>query len=132
MVTHQLGYVIAGQAVDNHMIVFHHQGVIAGSAGQFGVSYAEVGRRFYIGSVHFTRIAGAFLQVSHLRGPDGELRNLVTAERHHWDRLSGKQKTLVEGASYPFTAPELSSPSLGRYVEPAVVVGIVVNWTSVK
>ena len=50
---------------------------------------------------------------------------MVTAERHHWDRLSGRQRVLAEGASYPFTAPELKSPGLGRYVEPAVVVGIV-------
>lgn len=92
---------------------------------EFGVVYRDVGRRLFLGPVSFTRVAGAYIQVSHLQGPSGELKNLVSAERHHWDRLSGRQKALVEGASYPFAPPALTAPSLGRYVEPAVVVAIV-------
>ncbi|MFN8549403.1 MAG: hypothetical protein U0527_15880 [Candidatus Eisenbacteria bacterium] len=52
---------------------------------------------------------------------------MVSVERHEVDRLAGWQKVLAEGATYPFTKPELQSPSVGRYVEPAVVVGIVTS-----
>jgi hypothetical protein len=92
---------------------------------EFGVQYSEVGRRFLVGSVSFTRVAGVYAQVSVLDGPHGELRDVLTAQRHHWDRVAGRQRVLAEGVAYPYSRPELNAPGLGNYVEPAVVVGIV-------
>jgi hypothetical protein len=92
---------------------------------EFGVSYSDVGRKLLFGPVRFTRVGGVFMQVSSMSGPQGDLRQVVSAERHRVDRLSGSQRALAEGASYPFDLPELKSPGLGRYIEPTVVVGIV-------
>lgn len=92
---------------------------------EFGVQYSEVGRRFLVGPVSFTRVAGVYAQVSALDGPRGELRDVHTAQRHHWDRVAGRQRVLAEGVAYPYSRPELNAPGLGNYVEPAVVVGIV-------
>ncbi len=92
---------------------------------EFGVSYADVGRKLLFGPLRFTRVAGIYLQVSSRKEPEGELRQVLSAERHRVDRLSGTQRTLAEGASYPFRIPELKVPGLGRYIEPTVVVGIV-------
>lgn len=94
---------------------------------EFGVGYSDVGRSGLFGPLRFTRVGGVYLQVSHLLGPDGDLEKVVTAERHAVDHLNGGQRALVEGASYPFTAPEMKPPSLGRYVEPTVVVAIVAS-----
>jgi len=94
---------------------------------EFGVQYSDVGRRFLFGPLQFTRVGGIFLQASHIRGPEGTIRRMTNAERHHVDRLSGSDRHLAEGASYPFSQPELQAPSLGRYVEPAVVVSIVTS-----
>ena len=92
---------------------------------EFGVSYADVGRKLLFGPLRFTRVAGVYLQVSSRTEPEGELRQVLTAERHRVDRISGSQRSLAEGASYPFKIPELKVPGLGRYIEPTVVVGIV-------
>ena len=92
---------------------------------EFGVSYADVGRKLLFGPVRFTRVAGVYLQVSSRKEPEGELRQVLSAERHSVDRLTGSQRALAEGASYPFRIPELHAPGLGRYIEPTVVVGIV-------
>jgi hypothetical protein len=106
------GSVPAGNALDLRVV-------------EFGVGYSDIGRRMLVGPVRFTRVGGVYLQVTSLKGPEGELRQVLSAERHHVDRLSGSQRSLAEGASYPFQIPELKSPGLGRYIEPAVVVGIV-------
>lgn len=92
---------------------------------EFGVSYADVGRRLLFGPVRFTRVAGVYVQLSSRTEPEGELRQILSAERHVVDRLSGSQRSLAEGASYPFNIPQLKTPGLGRYIEPTVVVGIV-------
>jgi hypothetical protein len=92
---------------------------------EFGVSYPQVGRKLLFGPVRFTRVGGVFAQVNSLEGPDGNFRQMVSSERHRVDRLSGSQRALVEGASYPFNPPELTPPSLSRYIEPTVVVAIV-------
>lgn len=92
---------------------------------EFGVGYSDVGRKLLFGPVRFTRVGGVYVQVSSLVGPDGGLNQVLSAERHRVDRLSGSQRSLAEGASYPFSVPELRSPGLGRYIEPTVVVGIV-------
>jgi hypothetical protein len=92
---------------------------------EFGVSYADVGRKLLFGPVRFTRVAGIYLQVSSRKEPEGELRQVLSAERHCVDRLTGSQRALAEGASFPFRIPELNAPGLGRYIEPTVVVGIV-------
>ncbi len=92
---------------------------------EFGVAYSDVGRKLLFGPTRFTRVGGVYLQVSTLRGPEGDLRQVLSSERHRVDRLSGSQRSLAEGASYPFRIPELRAPGLGRYVEPTVVVGIV-------
>jgi len=91
---------------------------------EFGVGYSEFSRSLLFGPVRFSRIAGVYLQVSHLEGPDGVLKKVVTAERHWVQRLTGAQRYLAEGAAFPFKAPEMQKPSLGRYIEPAVVVAI--------
>jgi hypothetical protein len=92
---------------------------------EFGVSYADVGRKLFFGPLRFTRVGGVYIQVSSLGEPKGELRQVLSAERHRVDRLSSSQLTMAEGASYPFRIPELKVPGLGRYIEPTVVVGIV-------
>jgi hypothetical protein len=92
---------------------------------EFGVSYSDVGRKMLFGPLRFTRVGGVYIQVTSLKGPEGELRQVLSAERHRIDRLSGSQRSLAEGASYPFNLPVLKSPGLGRYIEPTVVVGIV-------
>lgn len=92
---------------------------------EFGVSYAEASRKLLFGPVRFSRIAGAFFQLTRLQGPEGTVERVVSVERHEVDRLASWQKTLAEGATYPFAKPELLAPGLGRYVEPAVVVTIV-------
>jgi hypothetical protein len=92
---------------------------------EFGVKYSDIGRRLLLGPVRFTRVAGVYLQVSQYAGPQRELRRILSGERHRVDRLSGSQRALAEGASYPFAIPELKTPGLGRYIEPTVVVGIV-------
>lgn len=92
---------------------------------EFGVRYSEVGRKLLLGPVQFTRVAGVYLRVAQHDGASGALENVVTAERHHWDRVSGRERFLAEGASYPFAPPELKAPGLGNYLEPALVVGIV-------
>jgi hypothetical protein len=92
---------------------------------EFGVGYADVGRKLLFGPLRFTRVAGVYLQVSSRVEPEGELRQVLSAERHRVDPLSGSQRSLAEGASYPFTIPALKAPGLGRYIEPTVVVGIV-------
>lgn len=92
---------------------------------EFGVSYADVGRRMVFGPVAVTRVAGCYLELTHLIGPAGSLRRMSAGERHWVDRLGGSDRVLAEGAGYPFTRPELKPPSLGKYVEPAVVVGVV-------
>ena len=92
---------------------------------EFGVHYSEVGRRYLVGPVTFTRVAGVYAQVSALSGPRGRLQTVHTAQRHHWDRVAGRQRVLAEGVAYPFRQPELRAPGIGNYVEPAVVVGIV-------
>lgn len=102
----------AGQVVDLEIL-------------EFGVSYADARRKLLFGSVRFTRVAGAYFQLAHLRGPGGEVVQIRSAERHVVDDLTSRQRVLVGGASYPFTRPELVPPSLGRYIEPTVVVGIV-------
>jgi hypothetical protein len=94
---------------------------------EFGVGYSDIGRKLLFGPVHFTRVGGVYLQVSSLQGPEGDLRQVLSAERHRVDRLSGSQRSLAEGASYPFNVPELKTPGLGRYIEPTVVVGIVAS-----
>ena len=94
---------------------------------EFGVGYADVSRSWLFGPVKFTRIGGVYLQVSHLVGPSGDLQKVVTAERHQVDHLSGEQRALAEGASYPFTPPDLKMPSLNRYIEPTVVIAIVAS-----
>lgn len=92
---------------------------------EFGVAYTDVSRRMLFGPSRFTRVGGAYFQLSHLKGPDGSLVSVVSSERHGVDRLSGRQRSLVEGASYPFDPPEFRPSSLGRYIEPTIVVGIV-------
>jgi hypothetical protein len=92
---------------------------------EFGVKYSDIGRKLLFGPVRFTRVGGVYIQVSSLKRPEGELHQILSAERHRVDRLSGSQRSLAEGASYPFSAPELKPPGLGRYIEPTVVVGIV-------
>jgi hypothetical protein len=92
---------------------------------EFGIDYSDARRVLLLGPVRFTRVGGVYLQVNHLRGPQGDLEKSVMAQRHQVDHLSGSQKALAEGASFPFTPPELKSPSLGRYIEPTVVVAIV-------
>ncbi len=92
---------------------------------EFGVQYSEVGRRYLVGPVTFTRVAGVYAQVSALEGPRGQLADVYTAQRHHWDRVAGRQRALAESVDYPYRRPELHAPGLGNYVEPAVVVGIV-------
>ena len=92
---------------------------------QFGVHYAEAKRRMWVGGVEFTRIAGVYIRVSQLEGPSGRWIDMAKAEKHHWDRVSGRQRVLAEGAEYPFRSPTLHAPGLGTYVEPALVVGVV-------
>jgi hypothetical protein len=92
---------------------------------EFGIGYSDARRVLLLGPLRFTRIGGVYLQVNHVTGPGGELHQSVMAQRHQVDHLSGKEKALAEGASFPFTAPELKTPSLGRYIEPTVVVAIV-------
>jgi hypothetical protein len=92
---------------------------------EFGVTYCDINRVMLFGPVRFTRIGGVYVEVSQLKGPSGSLADVVTAERHKVDRLSGAQRSMAEGASYPFSAPEMKAPSLGRYIEPTVVVAIV-------
>ena len=92
---------------------------------EFGVQYKEVGRRYLVGPVSFTRVAGVYAQVSALNGPRGQLADVYTAQKHHWDRVVGRERALAESAEYPYRRPELNAPGLGNYVEPAVVVGIV-------
>jgi len=92
---------------------------------EFGVHYPDGGRKLLFGPMRFTRVGGVFLQVSTLQGPAGDFRQMTSAERHEVDRLTGSQRALVEGASYPFNPPVLKTPSLGRYIEPTVVVAIV-------
>lgn len=92
---------------------------------EFGVGYSDARRTLLFGPLRFTRVGGVYVQVSHMDELNGDLRRSVTAQRHQVDRLSGGQKALAEGASYPFTNPQLQAPSLGRYIEPAVVVAIV-------
>lgn len=92
---------------------------------EFGIGYSDVNRKALFGPVRFTRVGGVYLQVSHVQGPDGELRKIVSSERHQVDHLSGSQRYLAEGASYPFSPPDLKPPSLGRYIEPTVVITIV-------
>lgn len=94
---------------------------------EFGVGYSDVSRSWLFGPVRFTRIGGVYLQVSHLTGPDGDLQKVSTAERHQVDHLGGEQRSLAEGASYPFTPPDLKLPSMSRYIEPTVVVAIVAS-----
>ncbi len=94
---------------------------------EFGIQYSDVGRRLLFGPLQFTRVGGVFLQTSLIRGPDGTIRRMTNTERHQVDRLSGSERHLAEGASYPFSKPDLKAPSLGRYVEPAVVVAIVTS-----
>ena len=92
---------------------------------EFGVQYKEVGRRYLVGPVSFTRVAGVYAQVSALNGPRGQLADVYTAQKHHWDRVVGRERALAESAEYPYRRPEHTAPGLGNYVEPAVVVGIV-------
>jgi hypothetical protein len=66
------------------------------------------------GPLRFTRVGGVTLQVSQMLGPAGQLRRVVMTERHQVDRLTGSDRILAEGASYPFTAPGLKAPSIGR------------------
>ncbi len=94
---------------------------------EFGVTYADASRRMLFGPLRFWRVAGTYVQFSHLKGPEGTLKRVVSVERHAVDHLTGSQKILAEGATYPFQRPALMPPSLGRYVEPAVVVGIVTS-----
>ena len=70
-------------------------------------------------------MAGVYAQVSALNGPRGQLADVYTAQKHHWDRVVGRERALAESAEYPYRRPELNAPGLGNYVEPAVVVGIV-------
>jgi len=92
---------------------------------QFGVRYAEAKRKMWVGSVEFTRVAGVYVRVAQLEGPSGEWVGLAKAEKHHWDRVSGRQRVLAEGAAYPFAEPTLNAPGLSAYVEPTLVVGVV-------
>lgn len=92
---------------------------------ELGVNYAEAGRTMMVGAVEFTRVAGAYVRLHVLRGPEGTLEKMSTGERRYWDRLSSRERALAEGASYPFSPPQLDAPGLGRFVEPAIVVGIV-------
>jgi hypothetical protein len=94
---------------------------------EFGVGYSNVNRVWLFGPVRFTRVGGVYFQVCHLKGPEGELRSVASAARHQVDRLSGSQRALAEGASYPFARPDLKTPSLSRYIEPTVVVAIVAS-----
>lgn len=92
---------------------------------EFGIGYPDAGRRLLFGPLRFTRVGGVSVQASWLEGPEGRFRRLANAERHRVDRLSGSQRALVEGASYPFAPPLLQAPSLGRYIEPVVVTAII-------
>ena len=92
---------------------------------EFGIGYPDAGRRLLFGPLRFTRVGGVSVQASWLEGPEGRFRRLANAERHRVDRLSGSQRALVEGASYPFSPPLLQAPSLGRYIEPVVVTAII-------
>jgi len=92
---------------------------------EFGIGYPAAGRRFLFGPLRFTRVGGVSVQATWVEGPHGRFRRMASAERHRVDRLSGSQRALVEGAGYPFTPPVLNPPSLGRYVEPAVVTAII-------
>lgn len=109
--------------VDSHLLPEGH--VLDVRVIEFGVQYSDVGRRLLFGPMQFTRVGGVFLQTSYHRDRDGTITAMTSTERHQVDRLSGSQRHLAEGASYPFSKPVLQAPSLGRYVEPAVVVGIV-------
>ena len=92
---------------------------------EFGVRYSEVSRKLLLGPVQFTRVAGVYLRVTEHDGRTGYTEDMITAERHHWDRVAGRERLLAEGANYPFDRPELKAPGLGTYLEPVLVVGIV-------
>ncbi len=92
---------------------------------EFGVRYSEVSRKYLLGPVEFTRVAGVYVKVTELEGERGLVRDMATAERHHWDRVSGRERLLAEGSEYPFRRPDLNAPGLGTYVEPALVVAVV-------
>ncbi|MCB9462559.1 MAG: hypothetical protein H6682_02580 [Candidatus Eisenbacteria bacterium] len=92
---------------------------------EFGIRYSEASRKLMLGPVQFTRVGGVYLKVTEYDSESGFVRDMSTVERHHWDRVAGRERLLAEGASYPFQRPELRAPGLGTYLEPALVVAIV-------
>jgi hypothetical protein len=92
---------------------------------EFGVGYSDVRRVLLFGPLRYVRVGGIYLQISQLNGTSRLVRQVITAQGHKIDRMSGSQRALAEGASYPFTPPVLKAPSLSRYIEPTVVVAIV-------
>jgi hypothetical protein len=93
---------------------------------EFGVMYPHVKRRLLVlGTASIGRLAGVYLQVRQIEGPGGEIVQVASGRSHHQDRLSGRSRILAEGATYPFTKPELPPGRIGKLAEPIVVMGIV-------
>jgi hypothetical protein len=95
---------------------------------EFGISYPQVKRRFFVfGTSAVRRVAGVYLQASHIVGPDGDILDVASGQSHREDFLKGSARALAEGASYPFTQPEVVPTRAGKLVEPIVVTGIIAS-----
>jgi len=85
-----------------------------------------VKRRFVLfGAPSVQRLAGVYLQGTRLQGPEGQVLSVAKGESHMQDRLSGRARTIAEGASYPFTKPTIPPGNLGKLLEPVAVLGVV-------
>lgn len=93
---------------------------------ELGVTYPGSKRSLLLlGPRSITRLTGAHLRVTRVEEPAGTILGVADGDHHVIDRFPGSIRAYIEGAEYPFTRPEMQPGSLGKLVEPAVVLGIV-------
>ncbi len=92
---------------------------------EFGILYPDSYRRSPLGSRRVQRHATVILSAQLLAGQQERILWIGQGDAERLDVVPSSKLSFLEGKAFPFAAPELETRGVGRFVEPALVTGIV-------